>query len=818
MAGRIAEMDWSATPLGPSDRWPAALRTAVDLCLGGRFPMFVWWGPQLINLYNDAYAPILRQRHPAALGKPARAVWGDIWPAIAQQVDAVMARGEASWNQRVPLVTQRDGAPEEAFFTWSYSPIRNLDGSIGGLLCVCTEDTQLVLAEQALRQWAKRFEGQSRLFDQIAASTPDFFYVFDLQGRFLYANRRLLEVWGRSFQDAVGKNLYELGYPQWHADMHMREIAQVIETRQPIRGEVPFTGGSGIFGVYEYIFTPVLNERGELECIAGTTRDVTARKQTERELAQAKTAAEASEQRLRAVVEATPECVKIVSPEGDLVYMNPAGLAMIEADGVQSLEGASVRTLIAPQHRDQWMERHNRICAGEKLTWEFEMIGLRGTRRWMETRAVPLPMPDGRNGQLGVTSDITARKQVEAEREQLLESERAARVEAQRASRMKDEFLSTLSHELRTPLNAIVGWSQILRGPAATPEDIAEGIATIERNARAQAQIIEDLLDMSRITSGKLRLDVQPVDLVAIINAGLDTVRPAADAKGVRLAATLDPAAVPVAGDPSRLQQVLWNLLTNAVKFTPRGGRVQVVLHRVHSHVEIRVTDTGEGIPAEFLPHVFDRFRQADASITRRHGGLGLGLSIVKQLVELHGGTVRVESAGPGAGSAFIVMLPLSAVHGPSEAPITHRAQTAAHQPLAARGCISLAGVRVLVVDDEPDARALVERLLHDCRAEVRTADSAADALAQFPAFRPDLLVSDVGMPREDGYSLIRRIRALAPEAGGAVPALALTAYARPEDRIRALAAGFQLHIAKPVEPTELIAAAASLTNRIPAS
>ena len=282
----------------------------------------------------------------------------------------------------------------------------------------------------------------------------------------------------------------------------------------------------------------------------------------------------------------------------------------------------------------------------------------------METHAVPLPLPDGQTAQLAVTREVTQRKAAERQRESLLESERAARAEAERVSRMKDEFLATLSHELRTPLNAILGWSQILKaGTKADADDLEQGLATIERNARTQAQIIEDLLDMSRIISGKVRLDVQRLDLVSIVEAAIQTARPAADAKEIRIQPILDPHAKPVSGDPNRLQQVFWNLLSNAVKFTPRGGRVQVLLERVNSHLEVSVIDSGEGISPEFLPQVFDRFRQADASTTRRHGGLGLGLSIVKQLVELHGGSIRAKSPGLGKGSTFVVCLPLTVLH-----------------------------------------------------------------------------------------------------------------------------------------------------------
>ncbi len=321
---------------------------------------------------------------------------------------------------------------------------------------------------------------------------------------------------------------------------------------------------------------------------------------------------------------------------------------------------------------------------------------------------------------------------------------------------------------------------------------------------------------MSRIISGKVRLDVQRVGLATLLREAVDTSKPSADAKGIRLTAVLDPLAGPVSGDPARLQQVMWNLLNNAVKFTPKGGRVQVLLERVNSHVEVSVIDTGEGITPEFLPYVFDRFRQADGSTTRRHGGLGLGLSIVKQLVELHGGSIRVKSMGEGYGSTFIVSLPLTVVH-PDPQPTTHRrhpkagGDAPAFQP---DHCTEIAGVKVLVVDDEPDARALVKRLLEDCHAIVSTAASAAEGLAKLQSERPDVLLSDVGMPGSDGYHFLRQVRALNEDQGGKTPALALTAYARSEDRMQAIRAGFQMHVPKPVEPAELITMVASLAGR----
>jgi signal transduction histidine kinase len=397
-----------------------------------------------------------------------------------------------------------------------------------------------------------------------------------------------------------------------------------------------------------------------------------------------------------------------------------------------------------------------------------------------------------------------------AERERLLAAERIARAEAERASVLKDEFLATLSHELRTPLNAILGWAEVLLDGEASEEERQQGLEVISRNARAQTRLIEDLLDMSRIISGKVRLDVQRIEMAGIVATAIESVRPWAVAKNITLTFEPDPRGAPVLGDPNRLQQVAWNLLSNAVKFTPDGGKVTVRIHSTPSVAELEVCDSGQGISNEFLPHVFERFRQADSSTTRRHGGLGLGLSIVKQLVELHGGSVEVSSSGSGLGASFVVRLPSAPARGeelglpPSAAP-------------AAAGADSprLGGLQILVVDDEPDARQVLAKMLLHAGAAVRTAASAREALAAIAVARPDLLLSDIGMPGKDGYGLIRDLRALAPEEGGLIPAIAITAFARSEDRTRALISGYQIHLSKPVEPAELVATVASLTGRV---
>jgi PAS domain S-box-containing protein len=392
------------------------------------------------------------------------------------------------------------------------------------------------------------------------------------------------------------------------------------------------------------------------------------------------------------------------------------------------------------------------------------------------------------------------------------ENERLYR-QAEESSRLKEEFLATISHELRTPLSAILGWARMLRLGQLSADDTSKALDTIERNARAQAQLVDDLLDVSRIITGKLRMDVRPADPNAFIDAAVEAVRPAADAKGVRVQKVMDTGLISIPGDPVRLQQVVWNLLSNAIKFTPRDGRVQIRSERVNSHLEIVVSDTGQGISADFLPYVFDRFRQADQKTSRHHGGMGLGLAIVRHLVELHGGTVSADSEGEGKGATFTVMLPISPVYQVDSS--GGRVHPGARDLLPpADSADRLDGLRILVVDDEADTRELLKQGLEFCGATVKVAESAAEALDLLQVAVPDVLISDIGMPGTDGYAFIRQIRKLSRQGGGKVAAIALTAYTRIEDRLQALRAGYDMHVPKPVELTELVAVAASLTRR----
>lgn len=570
----------------------------------------------------------------------------------------------------------------------------------------------------------------------------------------------------------------------------------------------------------------VVGHDGRSLHLTGTCQDITERRQVEEEKEKLAAQVEDEHQRLGSIIASVPGVVW--EAWGD---PGAAGQRIdFVSDYVEAMLGYTVQewlqtpsfwlTIVHPEDR----ERAARVAAeqfssGRGGVNEFRWMAKDGRVLWVEAHASVMSDATGRPvGMRGVTMDVSARKQAQEERERLLAREQQLRSEAESANQLKDEFLATLSHELRTPLTAILGWGTMLqRNQLEEDDQRAHAVETIVRNAKAQAQLIEDLLDVSRIITGNLRLDVQPFEIAHAIKAAVDGVRPAANAKGISLQVSLDPHARLILGDPARIQQVAWNLLSNAVKYTPEGGRVQVRTERVNSQVEMTVSDTGEGIPLEFLPHVFDRFRQADQATTRRHGGLGLGLAIVRHLAELHGATVHVDSAGKGKGATFTVKLPLMVSHDQTSR-VGQEDGNNRRLTGESSGVIDceaeLDGLHVIVVDDEEDTREMVALMLRRCGADVSTAGSTDEALSLFNAQKPDVLVSDIGMPGEDGYTLIRRVRRLSADKGGRIPALALTAYARTEDSVRALSAGYQVHVAKPVDSTDLIAAVASLAGR----
>jgi PAS domain S-box-containing protein len=525
-------------------------------------------------------------------------------------------------------------------------------------------------------------------------------------------------------------------------------------------------------------------------------------------------AAEIDQARLAAIVASSNDAIIGKTLAGIVTDWN-LGAQRIFGYTADEIIGKSILLLIPPELHAEEVEILAQLSRGEPVD-RHETRRIRKDGQTIMVALTSSPIKDHQGVIVGaskIARDITQQRRAAEEREQLLARERAARNDAENASRLKDDFVATLSHELRTPVNAVLGWTRVLRSADATPSDISEGLEIIDRNTRVQVRLIEDLLDMSRILSGKLRLDVRSVDLPDILSAAIETVQPAAAAKDIRLQSVIDPLAGPVMGDANRLQQIVWNLLANAVKFTPKGGRVQIHLQRVNSHVEIVVSDTGSGIEADFLPHVFERFRQQDASTTRQHSGLGLGLAIVRQLVELHGGTVDAKSDGINQGATFTIKLPVSVAR--EDRADESRVHPAVETPSREAAVPRLDGLKVLVVDDEPDARALAQRLLQAQGALVTTAGSVREAFVCIRESRPQVIVSDIGMPGEDGYAFIKSLRSRTPAQGGTIPAIALTAFARAEDRRKALVVGFQMHMAKPVEAAEFLTVVASVAGLI---
>ncbi|MGC4014722.1 MAG: PAS domain S-box protein [Luteolibacter sp.] len=505
------------------------------------------------------------------------------------------------------------------------------------------------------------------------------------------------------------------------------------------------------------------------------------------------------------VFDSTADCIKVVKPDGSLMRMNIPGLALFGLTDFDQIAGKRWQDLWPEAIRSTIESALESAVGGSTVRFQGECPTAAGVPKWWDVIVSPLKDALGDITRLTATSrDITALKAAEKEAE-------AATEEALRQGRMKDEFLATLSHELRTPLQAILGWTHLLKSPGLPETQRGEGLDVIYRNAQSQTRIIEDLLDMNRILSGKIRLDIQTTSLGTILAEAVETVQPAAQAKGITFDVIPDLHPDHVAADRERLQQVFWNLLSNAIKFTPAGGRVEVRIERADSHLEAIIMDNGMGIEPEFLPFVFERFRQADPTTTRKHGGLGLGLAIVKNLVESHGGTIRAKSAGLGQGATFFVSLPLASLRPSSAKAAAHSESSTPPVPTAS---LRLKGVRILVVDDEADGRQLVAHILSGAGATVRQADSVAAALEQITIECPDVLVSDIGMPGRDGYSLIRELRR-AEGKGRAMPALALTAYTRSEDRVRAIAEGFQMHLAKPADPDELLVLVASLAGAL---
>jgi PAS domain S-box-containing protein len=516
---------------------------------------------------------------------------------------------------------------------------------------------------------------------------------------------------------------------------------------------------------------------------------------------------------LAAIVDSADDAILSKTLDGIITSWNRAAERIFGYTADETV-GNSIKIIVPTELHPEEDEILHRLGRGEKIE-HFRTVRQAKDGRRIAVSLTISPVKDEIGNLIGasnVARDVTIQESIERSREDALMKAEAAYRKALEADRVKDEFLATLSHELRSPLNVIVSWVALLRTGKLDEKKTQHAYDTISRSAELQTQLVSDLLDVSRIITGKLRLNLETVDLPAVIQLAVDAIRPTAEAKGVHLHVALDTGARAVMGDIDRLQQIFWNLLSNAIKFTPKNGRVQVLLEKIDSLMEVTVKDTGIGIPPHVLPYVFERFRQGDASPSRSHQGLGIGLAIVRHLVEQHGGSVSAASPGEGRGSTFTVRLPITPIKRAEKS--QYRGQIVSPESQLAQNGPKLKQLRVLVVDDEADACAAISEILSQAEAEVRSAGGAAEALEILSGWRPDILVSDIGMPDKDGYALLRELRARPPEQGGNTPAIALTAYARTEDRLRVLSSGFQMHVPKPVQPIELLTVVASISRR----
>ena len=643
-------------------------------------------------------------------------------------------------------------------------------------------------------------------------------------------NEGARRIFGYEAEEVIGKSVTIL-IPEGHLDEEPAILARLRAGQRIEHYETVRMRKDGQLIDISLTVSPIKGPNGKIVGASKIARDITEQRQARRALDEAT-------DRLKLALDAARLGDWSWDIESDVVTMSETAAIIFGIPAGPNMTWTQMRQLLHEDDRERAriaVETALDTRGEYDIEYRVRHVEKPETWAWVAVKGHGIYADDGSvAGMLGLVQDISTRKSNEQTlREQadalrtLNDSEQKARGEAEKAaaenerlyrqaeesSRLKEEFLATISHELRTPLSAILGWARMLRLGQLSPENTAKALDTIERNARAQAQLVDDLLDVSRIITGKLRMDVRPADPNSFIDAAVEAVRPAADAKGVRVQKVMDTGLLSIPGDPVRLQQVVWNLLSNAIKFTPREGRVQIRSERVNSHLEIVVSDTGQGISADFLPHVFDRFRQADQKTSRQHGGMGLGLAIVRHLVELHGGTVQAHSEGEGKGATFTVMLPISPVYQVDTT--GSRVHPGARDLLPpADSTDRLDGLRILVVDDEADTRDLLRQGLEYCGAKVTVAESAAEAMDLMKMSVPDVLISDIGMPGTDGYDFIRQIRKLSAHRGGRVAAVALTAYTRIEDRLQALRAGYDMHVPKPVELTELVAVAASVVRR----
>jgi len=631
-------------------------------------------------------------------------------------------------------------------------------------------------------------------------ASVDGMFAFDRDCRLIAWNRAMQRISGFSRAEVLGKRVVDV-FPFLRDGDSGNCFSAALAGQEVVLETHPYAET----GVFESSYSPLLDEQNNVVGVIAVIGDISARKQ-----------AEEATRRLEFHVESSP--LAVVEWDSDFRVSRWSASA-------EHLFGWKAEDVLG-KHVNEWRfvfaDDVDAVALVTNRQREgVEVQGVQHNRNYTREGSILYcewynsVLRDERGKLVSVLSlvlDVTARQSAEDERAASLVRERDARKHAEEADRLKDEFLATLSHELRTPLTSILGWASMIRTGEVEGSNATRAIETIERNARSQARLIDDLLDVSRIITGNLRLDMHPLNLAPIVEAALDALRPTADVKGIKLQTRFVPAQCLVKGDPNRLRQVIWNLLSNAIKFTPRNGSVSIDLTCVESTARLTVGDTGDGISPEFLPYVFDRFRQAEGSISRKQGGLGLGLAVARHLVELHGGTIRAESDGLGTGAVFTVDLPLAQERrDPARAEERRREVERRRNRL---GAVRLDGVHVLLVEDDDDSRKLLGAMLKRYGARITSTKSAAEALRVFEGELPDVLVSDIGMPDQDGYELVRKLRALPPEKGGNTPAIALTGYASRKDKERALSSGYQQHMAKPIEQADIVKAIAALVGR----
>jgi PAS domain S-box-containing protein len=750
---------------------------------------------------------------------------GPNWESIRPYVEAALSGKRVDYECQISYP-----AAGNRYVRVTYIPRLGKQGRTSGFVVLVQDITRLKQVEEELRAKQERLK-----LAQAAARV----------GNFEWNIQTNVNIWSKELEALYGLKPGEFGdsYEEWRRWIHPDDIAQAeADVQNALKTGELYTDWRIIWtdGSIHWLHARArvfFDDAGNPLRMLGVNVDISDRKRVEETLRH-------SELIFRTLSDAMPQMFWITQPDGYHEYFNQR---WYDYTGVtlEHSRGEGWQTILHPDDLQRTIKIwRNSLCTGTTYDIEYRLRrAADGEYRWHLGRALPLRQQTGQIVKwFGSCTDIHDQKLAVEERAQALERERAARIELEKASRMKDEFLAVLSHELRSPLNSILGWSRLLRSQQLAPDITEKALATIERNARAQTQLIEDLLDISRIIRGHIRLELRPTDLLSVIQAALDTVGPAATNKAIVISLQIGSPTNWVSGDPDRLQQVVWNLLSNAVKFTPAGGQVEVKLEKVLDQrgvrktvaaerisaqekpelpqppdpvlyplelAQITVTDTGKGIKPDFLPYVFDYFRQADGSTTRTYGGLGLGLAIVRNLVELHGGKVAVASPGEGQGATFTVQLPLLQTESTASGSEALLVELDADGKLAHQ----LDGLRILAVDDEPDAREFLKTALEQHGARVAIAASAQEALQLMETIELDVLISDIGMPIQDGYTLIQKIRSLPPEKGGQIPAVALTAYARESDRLQAIAAGFQLHLSKPIELTQLITTVVKLAK-----